>query len=304
MRLFLLISLGAVVMYLFIIFPIWMMIKCARSHTSLTWKIIWIGLMLVLFGPGSYFYAFFGSEDLSDRMIASVVFTIVVFTYLLILPFQYRSMEFMKKNLLFQIRQVERNNLSEVDPAYAVFLRENLNTLKSEIQNCHFWDIKKQIKPTFLVLSLTQMMSDGEFSLSEYIDWTNQFETRHALSLKDLKKPLQRWKPVFLQILGMQSPDSQVLTIHSVASTLQPDTDYPFIGLWKEDCSQDYGIAIDKAEDRYYSIVFCGPERCYQPGEYRLKTTIENDPDYQIVNLNTLRIKSALGFETYHRCLP
>lgn len=300
MKIFLLITAGSVLVYFFVVFPIWMIIKCGCSKTNLTWKIIWIGLMLVFFGLGSYFYAFFGSEDMGDRLIASVVFTIIIFAYLLIMPFQYKSMEFMKKNLLFQIGQVERDHLPRVDPAYAGYFRENLNTLKLEIKLCHFWELQKQIKSSVLVLSLTEMLSDKEFSMSEYIEWTNQFGARNDVKLKDFKKPFLKWKPVLLRFLGMKGAGQQNLNSVNVVKTLKPDPHYPFIGFWKEDCSLEYGLAINKASSRYYSITFCGPEQCVEQG--KMDTTIYDDPNYQVVNANTLRIKGALGFETYRRC--
>jgi len=295
---------GAVLAYLVVIFPVWMMIKCVRSQTSLIWKIVWMGLMLGLFGLGSYLYAFFGSEDMNDHFFASVIFTVIIFTYLLILPLQHKSLDYLKKNLLFQIGEVERSGLPRVDPVYAVYLRENLNILKMEIRYCHFWELNKQIQSTLLVLSLKRMMDDKEFSLAEYMEWMNQFKSRQDVAMRELKEPFLKWKPFIMRLVGMETSVPQGLNSSNVAKTLKPDPNYPFIGFWKEDCSRNYGLAINKAYSRFYTVTFCGPAQCIEPEQYRPDTTIENDPNYQVIDAKTIRVKGSFGFETYHRCSP
>ncbi len=302
MIIFLLIILGAIAAYLLIIFPVWMMIKCARAQTPLIWKAVWLGVMLCSLGLGSYFYAFFGSEDINDRMTASVIFTVILFSYLSILPMQFHSMEYTKKSLLFQIRQVERKDLPRMDPAYAKPFRQNLDILKHEIEYCHFWEIGKQIRSSVLVLGLTQMLIDGEFTLPEYMRWTDTFENRDDFSLRKHAGKFAKIRAWLSHILGRGRTSR--LTSRNVAATLAPDPDYPFIGFWKEDCAQDYGLAIDRAGGWFYSVRFCGPDGCLQPQEDRFNTTITADPDYEIRDANTLRIKGAWGWETYHRCPP
>ena len=39
---------------------------------------------------------------------------------------------------------------------------------------------------------------------------------------------------------------------------LELDEEYPYIGFWKKDCSLEYGMAIEKVGDGFYSVSFCG----------------------------------------------
>jgi hypothetical protein len=91
-------------------------------------------------------------------------------------------------------------------------------------------------------------------------------------------------------------------TVAEVTSQTDVDPDYPFIGFWKMDCSDQVGIAIDQAGDELYSVTFCGPGGCFKPGDYRPNTTIVGDPAYVIVDENTLDLEGKNTWLRYTRC--
>lgn len=88
----------------------------------------------------------------------------------------------------------------------------------------------------------------------------------------------------------------------NIAEHLKPHPDYPFIGFWKDNCWEQHGLAIDKAYDGLYTVFFCGPGGCFEPGAYKPNTTIVNDPDYRIINKDTIEVKGSERFSKYKRC--
>lgn len=51
-------------------------------------------------------------------------------------------------------------------------------------------------------------------------------------------------------------------TSRNVAATLARDPDYPYVGFWKRDCSQDFGTVLERADGGEYLNRFCGPGGC------------------------------------------
>ena len=89
-------------------------------------------------------------------------------------------------------------------------------------------------------------------------------------------------------------------TSANIQNLLEPDENYPFIGFWKKNCSDNYGLAIEKAGDGLYSVSFCGPGGCMNS---ETNTSLTNDPAYRIIDENTIEVKGKNGFSRYHRCL-
>ena len=78
---------------------------------------------------------------------------------------------------------------------------------------------------------------------------------------------------------------------------------HPYSCFWKKsDCKDRFGIAIAPAGEELYSLSFCGPGGCFEPGTYRPNSKIEGDSAYKIVDENTIEIKGKKGFSTYVRC--
>lgn len=89
---------------------------------------------------------------------------------------------------------------------------------------------------------------------------------------------------------------------NNISESLDRDPAYPFVGLWKGSCKDRFGLAINKVDDRFYSISFCGPGGCFKPGTYRPNSKLLDDPKYKIVDADTIKVKGADGFSIYHRC--
>jgi len=81
-----------------------------------------------------------------------------------------------------------------------------------------------------------------------------------------------------------------------------PTAAHPLAGFWKEPgCSDRFGLAIAPAGE-LYSVSFCGPGGCFEPGTYRPNTTIVHDVTYHVIDNNTIEVKGRDGFSTYVRC--
>ncbi len=77
---------------------------------------------------------------------------------------------------------------------------------------------------------------------------------------------------------------------------------FPLGGFWKTNTSHDHGIAIGPASDGKYFITFCGPGGCFEKGTYRANSLIEGDPNYRVIDANTIEVKGKKGkFTRYVR---
>jgi hypothetical protein len=73
-------------------------------------------------------------------------------------------------------------------------------------------------------------------------------------------------------------------------------------GFWKDHCDDDFGLKIAGAGGELYSISFCGPGGCFDPGTYRPNSPIFGDESYRVVDANTLEVLGGDGFAKYSRC--
>jgi hypothetical protein len=74
-------------------------------------------------------------------------------------------------------------------------------------------------------------------------------------------------------------------------------TDYT--GIWKDKCSNYYGIQIKYIEKELYSVSFCGLDGCFKPGEWTPNSRIEGDPEYKIISPTELGIKKCTDDPTW-----
>ena len=82
-----------------------------------------------------------------------------------------------------------------------------------------------------------------------------------------------------------------------------PTAAHPYAGFWKkDDCSDRFGIAISPAGKDKYSVSFCGPGGCFEPGTYRPDTTLVGDRAYRIIDKDTIELSSLMGYSKYVRC--
>jgi hypothetical protein len=83
----------------------------------------------------------------------------------------------------------------------------------------------------------------------------------------------------------------------------EPDPSKNFTGFWKEHCEQAFGLQImHYGTEGKYSVVFCGPGGCGQPGSEGRITFITKDPEYQVVSEREIKQRVSEGWETYHKC--
>lgn len=73
-------------------------------------------------------------------------------------------------------------------------------------------------------------------------------------------------------------------------------------GFWKDHCEDEHGLKIAPAGSDSYSISFCGPGGCFEPGTYRPNSPIFGDAAYRVVDADTLEVLGGDGFATYFRC--
>lgn len=82
-----------------------------------------------------------------------------------------------------------------------------------------------------------------------------------------------------------------------------PSKSHPLAGFYKdESCKDEWGLAIGPANETQYYISFCGPGGCFPEGRYRPNTTIYNDPNYEVIDENTIKFKNEEGWTTHVRC--
>jgi hypothetical protein len=74
-------------------------------------------------------------------------------------------------------------------------------------------------------------------------------------------------------------------------------------GFWKgDDCRDEWGLAIGPMTETTYYLSFCGPGGCFEKGTYRPETKIVDDPDYKVIDADTIEVKGSDGFTRYVRC--
>jgi len=88
----------------------------------------------------------------------------------------------------------------------------------------------------------------------------------------------------------------------NIEDYLSPTATQPLVGFWKNSCSDGFGLAIDAQKDGFYSVSFCGPGGCFKPGTYRPNTRLVDDPDYKVLDQNTIEVRGLDGFSRYVRC--
>ena len=74
------------------------------------------------------------------------------------------------------------------------------------------------------------------------------------------------------------------------------------IGFWKGRCSDAFGVQIKQQAANLYSVSFCGPGGCFEPGTWQPNTPIVGDPHYRLINSATLALQHGDGWQTYTKC--
>ena len=84
----------------------------------------------------------------------------------------------------------------------------------------------------------------------------------------------------------------------SPAETSKPD----LTGFWKTDCRHNFGVKIEPAGEDLYSLSFCGPGGCFEPGTWRPNSAVYGDSAYRVLSADAIQLPFGDGFSTYHRC--
>ena len=103
---------------------------------------------------------------------------------------------------------------------------------------------------------------------------------------------------LYLRVMNHEAGETSC----TVAMSLIPDESHPYIGFWKQDCRESFGLAIAEAGEHKYSVFFCGPGGCAKPGMNGPSTSLVDDPKYRILNKNVIEIEDYEGFSRYYRC--
>jgi hypothetical protein len=93
-------------------------------------------------------------------------------------------------------------------------------------------------------------------------------------------------------------PNKQTDSAEWPADKAKPD----LTGFWKDHCEDGHGLKIEPAGGDLYSISFCGPGGCFEPGTYRPNSKIFGDESYRVIDASTLEVLGGDGFSTYFRC--
>lgn len=75
-----------------------------------------------------------------------------------------------------------------------------------------------------------------------------------------------------------------------------------YTGFWKGNCSDAFGLQIMPASEGQYSVSFCGPGGCFEPGTYRPDTRLSGDPMYQVVSASHIKVLGRDGWSDYYKC--
>jgi hypothetical protein len=76
-----------------------------------------------------------------------------------------------------------------------------------------------------------------------------------------------------------------------------------FTGFWKARCSDAFGVQIKKQPRNLFSVSFCGPGGCFDPGAWMPNTRIAGDPQYHIYNPTTIGIQHGdYYWQTFTKC--
>lgn len=77
----------------------------------------------------------------------------------------------------------------------------------------------------------------------------------------------------------------------NIQNKIQYDPAYPYIGFWKTDCSESFGLVVEKANEGMYFVRFCGPGGCVGKGPL---SRVKLGETVKIIN------DSTMGFPTSH----
>jgi hypothetical protein len=107
---------------------------------------------------------------------------------------------------------------------------------------------------------------------------------------------------VILALAGLADP-SAAQPVGFVPTAGLTDMARPDLaGFWKVDCGHNFGVKIEHAGGDLYSLSFCGPGGCFEPGTWAPNSPIFGDSRYRVLDRDRIQLPFGDGFNTYHRC--
>jgi hypothetical protein len=86
----------------------------------------------------------------------------------------------------------------------------------------------------------------------------------------------------------------------NVADHLRFDENYPFVGFWKLNPSDNAGLVINKSTDGTYTVWACTPRGSTET--WLSPTTVLEDENFNVIDENTIEVADKNGgFQTYVR---
>lgn len=93
-----------------------------------------------------------------------------------------------------------------------------------------------------------------------------------------------------------------ILAMLALSTSVQSQS-VDYSGFWKANCGQPFGLQLKPAGGALYSVSFCGPGGCFEPGTYRPNTPLVGDPDYEMVSSTEMLVKLRDGgSQRYVKC--
>ena len=86
-----------------------------------------------------------------------------------------------------------------------------------------------------------------------------------------------------------------------VENCAKPSKSHPLGGYWKRKSHHEFGLAIGPAGEGMYYISFCGPGGCFEKGTYRANSSIVDDPDFNVIDINNIEVRTKRKFKRYTR---
>jgi hypothetical protein len=73
-------------------------------------------------------------------------------------------------------------------------------------------------------------------------------------------------------------------------------------GYWKWDCRDNWGVKIEPAGGDLYSVSFCGPGGCFEPGQWTPNSPIFGDDAYRVLSGDTIEMHRGERVDTLYLC--
>ena len=87
-------------------------------------------------------------------------------------------------------------------------------------------------------------------------------------------------------------PDLSATSLN-IQKKIQYDPEYPYIGFWKIDCADPFGLVVEKADAGAYFVRFCAPLACFRKGPMN-RVKFGEESFYQIIDDATMGVSISL----------